>query len=266
MKKNVDYIGVDDKFVPEKEKYVDDSTLGNKEKATKFAKRYFKFHIGFAMLFPILIIGLMIFMITFSLKQMNVMRNGSLFNMTRTKYNYGSFTSLQGEQSGFYLRGKIDDVITNNKQPSQYASMEVVYNGKTYKTENELDELKNSLSNDSIMRYQVSLDYDGNGVTTKITIKDIDIEEQDITPDKFNMGYISLQGTHTGINSRIDEAITSNKTHPNHIISVIYNDKTYTTEEEIIELEKILDKWTEYYYSVNYDENGYVNQIIIRDF
>ena len=35
MKKNSKYVGVDEKFIPEDEKYVDDSLLGDKEKTKK---------------------------------------------------------------------------------------------------------------------------------------------------------------------------------------------------------------------------------------
>ena len=37
MKKNGEFVGVDEKFIPEDEKYVDESLVGDKEKAKKVA-------------------------------------------------------------------------------------------------------------------------------------------------------------------------------------------------------------------------------------
>ena len=42
MKKNGEYVGVDEKFIPENEKYVDESILGNKEETEEKIKSYVK--------------------------------------------------------------------------------------------------------------------------------------------------------------------------------------------------------------------------------
>ena len=39
MKKNGEYVGVDEQFIPEDEKYVDESLLGNKEETRKKVKK-----------------------------------------------------------------------------------------------------------------------------------------------------------------------------------------------------------------------------------
>ena len=46
MKKNGEYVGVDEKFIPENEKYVDESILGNKEEKDRKVKKGIKFLLG----------------------------------------------------------------------------------------------------------------------------------------------------------------------------------------------------------------------------
>ena len=72
MKKNSEYVGVDEKFIPEEEKYVDDSILGDKEEAKEKVKNYVeksrknakKIIIGYLCFAAI--IGIMIFASMFS--------------------------------------------------------------------------------------------------------------------------------------------------------------------------------------------------------
>lgn len=72
MKKNSEYVGVDEKFIPEEEKYVDESVLGNKAEAEEKIKGYLKkggkvakktgiLYLCFVGSIFVLIIGIMIF-------------------------------------------------------------------------------------------------------------------------------------------------------------------------------------------------------------
>jgi hypothetical protein len=151
MKKNGEFVGVDEKFIPENEKYVNESLLGDKEKSQKIAKR---FGIGY---FVMMFIPIIVFIIMATL-----MMSG------------------------------------NNKR-------------------------------------------------------------------KFNMNFQYMQGERTGADWRLDEVITNNKTNDKHIITVVYKEQTYITEDEIITLKRLLDDITKYQYSVDYDENGYINRITIKD-
>lgn len=151
MKKNGEFVGVDEKFIPENEKYVNESLLGDKEKSQKIAKR---FGIGY---FVMMFIPIIVFIIMATL-----MMSG------------------------------------NNKR-------------------------------------------------------------------KFNMNFQYMQGERTGTDWRLDEVITNNKTNDKHIITVVYKEQTYITEDEIITLKRLLDDITKYQYSVDYDENGYINRITIKD-
>ena len=83
----------------------------------------------------------------------------------------------------------------------------------------------------------------------------------------FNFTYETSNGTQNGFNVKnlLDDVITNNKTNKDHILNVMYKD-TNTTDVEIIKnLKSNFDEWTKYEISLDYDENGYVNQITIED-
>jgi len=167
MKKNGEYVGVDEKFIPENEKYVDESLLGDKEKAKKTAKKFAKGYLIFFVIFMVFAISMPIFMYTNARKQMN-----DKYNTYQT--NKYTFSHLQGTQSGWELRDYLDDIITNNKLEA-YTKITVVYNGKSATTEDELLAIKNELPNTSTDAYEVSVNYaDSRGqAINKVTIKDI---------------------------------------------------------------------------------------------
>ena len=176
MKKNGEYVGVDEKFIPEDEKYVDESLLGNKEESTRKIKKVAKGigigYLVFLSIIIIMIVGSFIFV-------------GSMF----------------------------------------------------FKARKTADNIAGSVSSQ--------------------------INKQDV--DSFNLEYTYLQGEQRGADYRIDKIITNNKTNREHIITVVYNGISATTEDEIISIKKLLDKWTNYYYSVDYDSNGYINRVTIKD-
>lgn len=65
MKKNSEYVGVDEKFVPEDEKYVKDSILGNREETKNKIKKGLKIGLGvyaiwflLAMVFLVVVVAL----------------------------------------------------------------------------------------------------------------------------------------------------------------------------------------------------------------
>ena len=169
MKKNGEYVGVDEKFIPENEKYVDESLLGDKEKAKNTAKKFAKGYLIFFVIFVIFAISLPIFIFTQARKQMN-----NQYSSFSTKGNKYTFSHLQGTKSGFELRDYFDDIITNNKLEA-YTTITVVYNGKSAVTEDEILSIKNSIPNTSTKAYEVSVDYaDSRGqAINKVTIKDI---------------------------------------------------------------------------------------------
>lgn len=256
MKKNGEYVGVDEKFIPENEKYVDESLLGDKEKAKKTAKKFAKGYLIFFIIFIIFVISLPIIMITQTRKHMNDKYDSYQTN----KY---TFSHLQGDQSGWELRDYLDDIITNNKLDA-YTKITVVYNGKSATTEDELLALKNELPNTSTEAYEVSLDYaDSRGqAINKVTIKEKVVEQ---SASSFNFDIKNIEGEKYGADWRLDNVVKSNKNNEKHIIKVIYKENTYVSEDEIITLKRILDDGKKYQYLLDYDEQGYINKITIKD-
>ena len=57
-----------------------------------------------------------------------------------------------------------------------------------------------------------------------------------VKPRSINNNYTYLQGEHLGAEFRIDKIITNNKTNSNHIITVVYNGTSATTEDDILSL------------------------------
>lgn len=86
MKKNGEYVGVDEKFVPENEKYVDESLLGDKEKTRKTLK---KVGIGYICFMGLLFIGIITLFI------FGFMMFGKVFN--RVDKSFDTFTDIQSD-------------------------------------------------------------------------------------------------------------------------------------------------------------------------
>ena len=198
MKKNGEYVGVEEKDIPEDEKYVDESLLGNREESTRKIKKTAKsIAIGY-ILFVIFIfamfIGIAIFMFsTFNKTRKSMMDDFNQksttmredynsqvnnmmddFNSESDKYNVSSFNSglksMQGTQSKFMLSSYLDKVVTSNKTNSNHI-ITVTYNETITTSEDGIVGIKHFLNDNS--KYEVSLDYDANGYINKVTIKDI---------------------------------------------------------------------------------------------
>lgn len=112
MKKNGEYVGVDEKFIPENEKYVDESLLGNKEESKKTIKKVAKgigigylVYIGFILAF---VIGMMIFVFT-------------MFNNTRKTQveMMDSFQQKQDEMMNSVQQQQNIDGITSSFQQNK---------------------------------------------------------------------------------------------------------------------------------------------------
>ncbi|MDD6878793.1 MAG: helix-turn-helix transcriptional regulator [bacterium] len=90
--------------------------------------------------------------------------------------------------------------------------------------------------------------------------------------ESFNEDYEFWAGTKTSaeVSIIIDKAITNNKKNDEHLISFVFDGKSYgTNPENIIKIKKNLKdfngyKIQKYEISLNYDNEGYVNNIIIE--
>ena len=104
-----------------------------------------------------------------------------------------------------------------------------------------------------------------NGLKQQVENK---IDEQKIKAevDKFNFGYRNETTYGSIVWSTLDKVITNNKTNKKRLITVKYNDIQTSDPEEITQLKKKLDKFTQYEVKLDYDDDGFINLITIEDF
>ncbi len=198
MKKNGEFVGADEKYIPENEKFVDDPIIGTTEETTKKIKKTAKVFLFGYLFFIVFIfalaIGGMIFMFTtfnqnkndiinkfnqganslkenFEDKEKSLNEAEEKAKIEHDVYSFNiSIQNLQGTQTQFMLSHYLDEIVTSNKTNKEHF-ITVVYNETSATEENEIVEIKHSL--DENKKYEVSLDYDEIGYINKVTIKDI---------------------------------------------------------------------------------------------
>ena len=166
-----------------------------------------------------------------------------------------------GEQYGNYATNILDIISTNN-QTNPNHKIAVEFKETTTDNPNEINALKKEF--DDWTKYGVSLYYDDNGYVNKVIIK---VTKKDTSKARlYNAKYEVESGTQRGvsISYMLDNVITNNKTNKEHLLTVKYKNIETTNPEEIKNLKKNFDKWTNYEVSLFYDDDGYVNKIVIE--
>lgn len=207
MKKNGQYVGVDEKFVPEEEKYVD-NTLNEEIKSTinegvKSVKDYVSdeenkkkikkgvkgIGIGYLILkiIPIIIaICLVICFLVSFIKMSSTMFSvtdtaGNFFKEVFEKFpdvksevssqkasNYNRDLEIyQGTQKGMQVISLLDEVVTKIKKDSEH-SLTLVMDGVSYINASDIILLKQKV--DDWSDYEIEFDYDPKGYINKVTI------------------------------------------------------------------------------------------------
>lgn len=208
MKKNGEFVGVDEKFIPEDEKYVEDSILGNKEESKKKVKKIAKaVGIGYLVwigLALVIVLTIAIFTITqfskfskmgqglftqFDGKQSEILNeaNSLQSEILNTVNNVQSgikdaqkqseistfnnpFEIYSGTSSKLFATSLLDKVVTNNKTNSDKI-ITVEYGDIITTNTDEIVELKKSF--ESGKDYEISLDYNEEGFVNKVTIENV---------------------------------------------------------------------------------------------
>lgn len=185
-----------------------------------------------------------------------------------------SFEFNTGTKYGSSVSSLLDDIIINNKKNLEHI-ITVVFDETTTSVSDEIKDFKKKL--DNWTKYEVSIDYDDNGFASIITIETIKEENNEENKEenkvdefeikRFNSSFELRAGTKYGSSVvwLLDDIITSNKTNSEHTISVIYNNINTTDENEIRNIKKSLDTWTEYEVIFNYDDIGFINQVTITN-
>ena len=92
--------------------------------------------------------------------------------------------------------------------------------------------------------------------------------------ESFNRNFEIYSGTHSkgSVGWGLDEVIKNNKTNSEHLVEVIFNNKSYgTLPNDIKKIKSNLKdfnnyKIVEYEVSYDYDANGYINKMIIEEY
>ncbi len=182
-----------------------------------------------------------------------------------------TFEMSSGTKDGMFVSDLIDQVITNNKKKSDHLIL-VVYKDISTKDTEEIRSLKTNFK--TFTDYEVSFDYDKEGYINKVTIMDIEgqdtpsINTNDVGKSIFNNSFEMATGTSYGlqVSNLLDDVITSNNKNKTHLITVSYGSTITSDASELRELKKSFDSWTQYEVFLDYDENGYVNQVNIENY
>ena len=172
-----------------------------------------------------------------------------------------SFEFFVGTKTGTNVSTMIDEIVTNNKKNSDHL-INVKYNDINTTDVEIIKNIKNGVK--TFDKYEISVDYNEKGYVDTITIE---LKEKDKTAAKgFNVYYEMYNGTEYGssVKNLLDKIVTNNKTNQNNILAVIYNETNTTDVEEIKSLKNKLDDWTKYEVSLNYNEDGYIYEIVIE--
>ena len=233
MRKNGEFVGVDEKFIPENEKYVEDPIIGNdeikngynkvksyvtneenQEKFKKSGKKALKIGKGIG-------IGYLCFLgVIFALVIGIIIFSFTTFNNIRKTQN-DMMSSIQQKQ----------DEITSSVQQKQ-------------------DEITSSVQQKQ------------DEITSSVQQQQNEVEKQ-----SFNNKFELYSGTSSKlfVTTLLDNIVTNNKKNSDKVITVVYNEKTTTDANEIVELKSSFEQGKDYEVMLDYDTNGLVNKVTIKD-
>lgn len=84
---------------------------------------------------------------------------------------------------------------------------------------------------------------------------------------RFNNNFEIYVGTNSGlqVSSLIDEIQTNNRKNKDSLIEFEYKNNKTTNPDEIKELKKQIDEWNNYEITFEYNENGFINYVLMED-
>lgn len=84
---------------------------------------------------------------------------------------------------------------------------------------------------------------------------------------RFNNNFEIYVGTNSGlqVSSLIDEIQTNNRKNKDSLIEFEYKNNKTTNPDEIKELKKQIDEWNNYEITFEYNEDGFINYVLMED-
>ena len=116
MKRNSEFIGVDEQYIPEDEKYVDESILGNKEESKNKIKKAIKIGLGIWVIWFLLIIAFAVFMFV------------SIFNYSKKMNNQVLDLYYNGSEQILDLQDNVVEQMEDKTQQDSINKMDEIEN------------------------------------------------------------------------------------------------------------------------------------------
>ena len=116
MKRNSEFIGVDEQYIPEDEKYVDESILGNKEESKNKIKKAIKIGLGIWVIWFLLIIAFAVFMFV------------SIFNYSKKMNNQVLDLYYNGSEQILDLQDNVVEQMEDKTQQNSINKMDEIEN------------------------------------------------------------------------------------------------------------------------------------------
>lgn len=189
----------------------------------------------------------------------------TMSSMGGSNFHNINFEGSTGTKAAIFVKSTLDDIISANKKDKKHI-VTLIYNDIVTTDEEKIKEVKYSLKSEN--DYEVSIEYDDDGYVNKVILEDIYNKEKEEQEKRwFNQRFESDTGTKPTLflDDTLDDIISVNKKNPEHIVTLVYNDIQTSDEAKIKEVKHSLDQFKKYEVSVDYDENGYVNKVILED-
>lgn len=166
--KNDDYIGVDEKYIPEEEKNKEISVSGGVSQKNR--NRLVKGGIALMIMWVVVAIVVMVIISLFAFgmfkKGSGIIINKAQETMDKEDIN-DDLEFFLGEEDGGHVKSLLEEVIKINKTNKKHA-ITIIYESHNTKDSAEIIDIKHSIDEDS--EYDSNADYDSKGYINKITI------------------------------------------------------------------------------------------------
>lgn len=186
MKKNSDYVGIDEKYIPENEKYVEETIQYDKNKAKKYIKGGIIVYLAVFGIIFLMVIGVFVF-VFFGFTGISKKANGIINTVEEkskeqlndtsekskefeiTKFN-NPFSYYEGQQLGVKVNSLLNKVVSSNGKNSNHL-ITVIYGDIQSSDSATIISIESKL--DNFTNYSVVYGYDSDGYINKITISNM---------------------------------------------------------------------------------------------
>ena len=137
--------------------------------------------------------------------------------------------------------------------------MTLVYKTTSTTDEAEIKTIKYGL--DDFVDYEVSVEYGDDGYVNKVILEEV------ITASQHNSEFERYTGSQPKVflDNVFDHMIALNKRETGRTVTLVYKSTSTTDETKIKSVKNSLDKFGFYEVTLEYDEYGYVNKVILED-